>query len=255
MRTRPGVLSEARRLGEGHPSLATILASMLSVACCLFFTTCGLEDVYYFSPPGFENQSGVLKLTHNTVNTEASFIGYKIYYRVYSENNATAAEDDRTAIVNAAGLETATPEGILSKMTSLGFKPIYINSQLNEPLPLLKPKSTSVAEVFSIHYPTASDWYYLAPGDDEETILADPTTYADHFLVRYPLKSDVTSLESFNSAYSVSDPDYDSTIASESRDNVNFVFFAIAYGFDITKSIYSLPADLGSVIAGYTIQY
>lgn len=249
------MLSEARRLGEGRPCLATIIGFLLAVACCLLFTTCGLEDVYYFSPPGFENQSGVLKLTHNTVNTEASFIGYKIYYRVYSANNAAAAEDDRTAIVNAAGLETATPEGILSKMTSLGFKPIYINSQLNEPLPLLKPSSTSISEAFYIHPTGPGDWYYLAPGDDEETILDDPTTYADHFLVRYPIKSDVTILESFNSAYSVSEPDYDSTdVASKSSDKVYFVFFAIAYGFDITKSVYSLPADLGSAIE-YSIQY
>jgi len=224
--------SRGRRLGEGRrftrlPSFgASVTIWLILVFPLLTLTGCGIDqNLVYYSPPGFVPGGGnIVTLTHNSSNVD-SFLGYDIYYRAYSILND--ADSARVAIENASNLTTATPEGVLSQLTSKGFKKIYLASNPSvSPTPLL-----SGATTYTIQILQATNWYYTSD-----------VASTQNYLIR-----GIGSLgKSFNDTYLAADPDTSTASDLVTGSTIYIVAFAVAYGYDFTKltSIYSLPASL-----------
>lgn len=232
--------NENARKGEGTSRLKGILVGCIAAPLlCLSLSTCGLDSIVYYSQPSFSYDGGLLTLNHNTANTEF-FLGYDIYYRVYSD--VSVADTDRLEIESATSSTTGTPETAIAKMIGLQFKKIYLASAPTiEPTPLLKVDTPTSSTTFNIYMQgstSSSNWYF--------TTAADPTQLE---IVRGTgTVNSATGLgQSFNSSYSViSDTDYDSTTtAAGSGGTIHFVFFAVAYGYNINKlaAVYSYPTS------------
>jgi hypothetical protein len=249
--------NDPRRIGEGERPLLSVSLSRLSatLAATLALCSCGLETVTYFTAPSFVSLGSTLKLTHSIENTDSDFIGYDIFYRAYRDQSK--ASDDKSTIDNLIGQSTATPQSTLQQIKNLGFQMIRLSTNPSiDQLPLFRvtAKSTQVYYLISINLLNqAGDWYY--------TVSTDPSSSAGIGIVR-------STESSFNSLYAATDKDYnglakDGTTAdsspSLSGDTVYFVFYAIAYGYDISKptaGIYSMPASLSSeTLASYTLAF
>jgi hypothetical protein len=198
--------------------------------------------VYYYSSPGFVLGGNIITLTHNTANTAGNFfLGYDLYYRAYStESDAQTA---RQTIESASSATTSTPESVLAQLISAGFKKVYLASNPTvPPTPLLAGATT-----YTIQFPNASstvNWYYTT------NLTADTNDVTQQIQI---VRGIGASGESFNYQYASGDLDYASTtMAVTSGMQVHLVFFAIAYGFDVTNmaSIYSYPASLYQEVGG-----
>ena len=228
------------RRGErkSHPgSLLRLALCCLVVYPSIILNGCGLESVNYYSPPGFQYGGNIITLTHNSDNSDSSFLGYDIYYRAYY--SLTEADSARNSIESVSNSTTSTPESVLSKMTSeLSFKKIFLASAPTvTQTPLLKGGKT-----YYFYFPNATsttDWYYVTSSDSAQIQIVRAT-------------GDTTG-QSFNDLYLVGDVDYGSTSNGVgSGKAVYIVAFAVAYGYDYSKlaSIYSFPASLYEPIGG-----
>ncbi len=175
-----------------------------------------------------------MSLTHNTANdSDASFLGYEIYYRVY--DNSDTADSDRKAIEAVINQSLATPDSCMSKLDSLKYRRMT-NAAGSDERPRFRT-SIFIGGKLIIYY-GASGWDIadVAPdGDDIKRWTKD----------------------SFNSAYSPGDEDYAGSTILTSGSSAYFVFFAVAYGFDIPagfKEINSIPRGTGNIIS-VTISY
>lgn len=243
-RNRPGKRAGEGRLGSGPRPALTFSCNSLALwalfsipSLCL--AGCGLETVTYYSPPSFSYGSNILTLTHNASNSIA-FLGYDIYYRAYISQ--TEADTARQTIEISTGSTSSTPESVLNLMTTNGFKKIYLASNpLTAPTPLL-PVTSGTTPSFTILMPRDSqstNWYYTVSTDSSN----NPTQ-----IVR---GINLSANNSFNYQYAVNDLDYGSTSGSVTAGGtVNFVFFAVAYGYNFTTltSIYSFPQSLYSSV-------
>jgi hypothetical protein len=217
-------------IGEGRRAL-----SALAAACLCLLAGCGLETTIYYNQPTFVNSGGAFKLTHNTANTDSSFRGYNLYYRVYQSST------DATAIVSyiSSTLQDTnnyTPASAVSLLTgSRGFVRILAgNSNTNtksDSVPLYPIPNTALATYFSLipdRTTSTTDWYYTVDG----ATTPQTTVVRNNGLT-------------FNSQYATSDIDYVGATSALTGDTVYIVIFAVAYGFDFSSSsspvIYSLP--------------
>lgn len=220
----------ANRGGPLRLALASLsAASALAASLC----SCGIETVQIYSAPSLVYSGGSLTLTHDSGNAiDGTFLGYEIYYRVYdnSAENIQKATDDRKAVEALAALESSTPDACMGKLASLGFKRLKDANGLDS-RPLF---AISADSVFTIGLPASADWYYYG--------ASTSTTY--HAISRWI--SEPTDIVSFVSTagYVPGDSDYTGSYIISS-DTINIVFFAVAYGFDITtlSTIESLPAS------------
>jgi hypothetical protein len=217
------------RVGPRRLALASLSAvSALAASLC----SCGIETVQIYSAPSLVDTGLSLTLTHNPNNaTDGTFLGYEIYYHVYDDSvdNANKATDDRKAVEALAAQESATPDGCISKLSSLGFKRLKDANGLDG-RPLFAIASDSV---FSIGIRPNEDWYYYG--------ASSPATH--HAVSRWISEpSDTVSFVS-SSGYASGDSDY--TGSNMTSGTIHVVFFAVAYGFDIAtlSTIESLPAS------------
>jgi hypothetical protein len=224
-------------VGEGHSStFQSHKFSIFFILASLVITGCGLDSTVFYSPPTFINGGNTIILTHNPANTDASFLGYEVYYRVYAADingNSTNADADLATITSTQDTSLYTPTSAFQKLnTGLGFVRIAALStggtSVLGVLPLFKYISFS-ANVFTIQPIGTANWYYYSDSVGTQTII-----------VRNDLNHD-----SFNFYYGNNDIDYyDKTPTIGPSGNICVVFFAVAYGFDFTAStptIYSLP--------------
>jgi hypothetical protein len=253
-----------RRIGEGPsraPS-APLFRGALILSSALLVSNCGLENVSFYTPPTFQNYSGVLRLTHSTANTDSTFLGYNVYYKAYADPKKAGSE--KASVEAALGLATSTPESSLNQIKGLGFKPVYLASKPdNETLPLLSVPDAdkSTGRYFSISLTANSD-----PANWSFTDSTDPSTAAGTEIVRSTAKSKDGQYvgNSFNGEYVVGDKDYDGSVADSTApisspygSTIHFVFFAVAYGYDLVKirDIYSMPVSLDGEPVEYFIPY
>jgi hypothetical protein len=177
-------------------------------------------------------------LTHNPANSDSNFLGYDVYYRAYG--TLADADTARISIENAANLTTSTPEGVLSQMTSLGFKKIYLYPNYSvPPTPLFSGSTTYTIQ--TIGGTISTNWYYVT------------TSSAVHIQIIRATGNSNVPYDSFNYQYGIGDSDYASTTMGVTAGNPVFIVaFAVAYGFDFTKltPIYSFPASLYQEIGG-----
>jgi hypothetical protein len=243
-----GGRGELPRLPKPVAAIVRRAALCLAIAGALCSTaSCGLESVFYYSPPGFNFGGNIITLTHNSANV-VSFLGYDIYYRAFG--TLLEADTARTTIETASSLTTSTPESVISLMTGTQ-KFIKVCAATTAPTPLTTPtpllKIADNLNSYSIQLPSNSsttNWYYTT------NLTANPNDPAE----QSPIARGVTTYgQSFNYQYVVGDLDYGSTTtAVTSGQHVYLVFFAVAYGYDFTKltSIYSFPASLYQAIGG-----
>jgi hypothetical protein len=207
------------RSRAGEASFFFIPAMLLALA------SCGIETVSIYEAPGFSEDGGLLKLTHDSANdSDPSFSGYEIYYRAYQDSSA--ADTDRTAIQDYIDLETSTPDSCITKLESLKYKRIR-NYQGKDVRPLFSPSTAT----FNLYY-TSGDWYVAEFPSGEQSVTRSIGS-------------------SFQSQYETDDEDYSGSEGRTSGGTVHFVVFAVAYGLDVTSSfneIYSFPAGIGSTI-------
>lgn len=228
--------------GMGRRGRRRILGLALALAC-LGLAGCGLETVSYYGDPGFYYSGNVLTVTHNTSNNDGNFLGYDIYYRAYP--SSTTADTARAAIESAISSTSATPESVISQMKSAGFVKMYLGSSpTSAPTPLIKVASGDLSSAVKYNFTflnssSSTNWYYAASSDSS-------TQYE---VVR---GLGLKSYNSFNYPYQIGDTDYSSSnVAVSSKGTVYLVFFAVAYGYDISKlsSTYSFPAALYETIS------
>jgi hypothetical protein len=233
-----------KKAGEGRRRFlrhVPCLAFVIALSLCL--STCGLEVVSYYGDPGFAYVGNAFTVTHNTANTE-NFLGYDVYYHAYQTE--TLADTARATIESAISSSSSTPESVLTKMTSAGFVKIYnALTPTVSPTPLCKVSTTSSAVKFTFTMDSSTtNWYY----NSTDASLSGQTIEVVRGL-------GTTTDSSFNDSYLASNSDYSySTAAVTSGGTVYLVFFAIAYGYDISSlsSIYSFPTSLYQTIS-YTI--
>jgi hypothetical protein len=205
---------------SGFP-LRLNLAVILAIST-LAFNGCGIENgVTYYSPPDFAYAGNLITLRHNSDNSDASFLGYDIYYRAYV--SLVEANTARSSIESATNSTTSTPESVLSLLSSSGFKKINLASAPTvTQTPLLKEGPNTFYFHLSSNSPT-DNWYYTtndAPATQVEIVRS--TGYGD----------------SFNEPYQVGDIDYGST--SNGVPSGEYVFidaFAVAYGYNFSPPL------------------
>jgi hypothetical protein len=230
------------RTNRGGPrplALASLSAvSALAASLC----SCGIETVQIYSAPSLVDSGGSLTLTHDSDNAiDGTFLGYEIYYHIYDDSvdNAKKATDDRKAVESLAAQESSTPDACIEKLSSLGFKRLKDANGLDG-RPIFAIASDSV---FTIGFPPNEDWYYYG--------ASSPATH--HEVTRWISEpSDIVSFVS-SAGYAPSDSDY--TGSSMTGGTIHVVFFAVAYGFDITtlSTIESLPASTYTEISLYVV--
>ncbi|MBL8966093.1 MAG: hypothetical protein JNG85_03730 [Spirochaetaceae bacterium] len=194
---------------------------------------CGIDSYSYYYPPSVANSGdNNLYLTHSTNNSDAAFLGYEIYYRVFEDK--AKADGIASAIYSAANSSSTAPSVLQNQLTS-GTFPSYYGYAFNPirepsaayPLPLLKVGDGSN---FRVALSAEGDW----------------TLYINNASVGSPVKraSGKTFYDSSPGAtWSGTDVDYSgSTVASSTT--LYLVAFGIAYGFDIgtIKTTTSMPA-------------
>jgi hypothetical protein len=221
MRTSRGGL---RPLALASLSAASVLAASLF--------SCGIETVQIYSPPTLVDTGGSLTLTHDTDNAiDGTFLGYEIYYHVYdnSADNIQKASDDRKAVEALAAQASSTPDACIDKLSSLGFKRIKDAGGLDS-RPLFAIAADSV---FTIVLPPNASWYYYGAA----------TSATHHEVSRWI--SEPGDIVSFVSTSGYASGDSDFTGSNMTSGTIHVVFFAVAYGFDITtlSTIESLPAS------------
>jgi hypothetical protein len=223
--------------------LRVLSAAIVSIS----LTTCGIETITIFNAPGFASPSqNQLTLTHDPSNNSASFSGYEIYYRAFDTQDA--ADLARTTIERAAALVTATPENCISLLASTGFTRMY--DVLGE------DGQGGIRPLFAL---TAGD-QAISPPVHFDLILdfsssANPP-YANWFFTKSSAPNTQIQVTrsvsvpgatvSFETSYS-SGADYTGA-GSVSGQDIYFVFFAVAYGVDVSSTsfsnTYSLPASI-----------
>jgi hypothetical protein len=212
--------NRVRRLGEGG------LALLAAAACILALAGCGLETTIYYDKPTFINNGSSFILTHNTANTDSSFHGYELYYRVYDDSSKAAT--DLAFINSMQDTSSYSPITAFSSLTgSRGF--VRLRDVDNNDFPLFPIAVPSVATKFIIlpdNSSTSVNWSYTT----------DPVT-TETELLRY-------NGDSFNSVYATGDTDFSGTTV-QLGNTVYIVMFAVAYGFDFSSTssttIYSFP--------------
>lgn len=200
-------------------------------------SSCGLESSTYYYTPSFyfSGTSGPIVLQHNTANTDSSFLGYEVYYRVYygNDDGYDEAEADYVMISSTVqNTDVYTPTTALNKLKAQGFVRLLSDTDYETYFHTTSSSSTK----FTIQLDSSvRDWYFIDSSDSSGTKTAV-----------YRSKSSSSSRAdavSFNTKYSSGDADYDSSTTCNSGDDLYIVMFAVAYGFDLTSSgaIYSLP--------------
>jgi hypothetical protein len=240
------------RSGEAYLSPAAVFAFLvLFFISCLSLAGCGLESSVYYSLPTFyiSGNSFPVTLTHNTANSDSSFLGYDVYYRVYFDPNA--ATTDLAVITAVNDINSYTPSSALAKLRGMGFVRLQSLGQttsistptLNQTSPLFHVANNGIASTYLIMFnSTGSNWYnvynwYYTVSDDNNVQQTQ--------LVRNI--STTGALVSFNSAYSVGQLDYADISHSppSGSSQIYIILFAVAYGFDFTSTssstIYSFP--------------
>jgi hypothetical protein len=209
------------------------LAAVASAALCL--SGCGLESVTYYSPPTFAYAGNILTLTHNSDNSDSSFLGYDIYYRAFG--TLAEANTARASIESATNATTSTPESVLALLAANSFKKVYrATAPTTAPSPLLDEGATTYY-MYLANDSSTTNWYYITNIDATHVEIVRGTGNGD----------------SFNDSYLAGDVDYGSTTMSvTSKGSVYIVAFAVAFGYDFTnlKSTYSFPASLYQPIGG-----
>jgi hypothetical protein len=205
--------------------------------------------VTYYQAPAFTYAGYAITLTHNTANTASTFLGYNIYYHAYQTQ--TLADTARQTIESAISSSSSTPQSVLASMTNQGFVEIYnASTPTVSPTPLCSVSSSAATTAVNFNFlmdntSIATNWYYTASTDSSST---------HHYVVR-ALPTVVAPYNSFNYTYQTSDSDYASTNNAVTAGGIVYlVFFAVAYGYDIStlSSIYSFPTSLWQSIA-YTL--
>jgi hypothetical protein len=193
--------------------------------------------------------SNAFTLTHNTANNTATFLGYDIYYHAYQTQ--TPADTARQLIESATYSTSSTPQSVLASMTSAGFIKIYnASAPTVAPTPLCGVSGSNINTGVSFNFlmdstSIATNWYYTISTDSSST---------HHYIVR-ALPTVTPPNNSFNYSYQSGDADYTPTNnAVTPGGTVYLVFFAVAYGYDIStlSSFFSLPTSLGASIP-YTL--
>lgn len=222
-----------------------ISALALLLFTTLWLSTCGLEVVSYYGDPGFASAgSNAFTLTHNTANSDY-FLGYDVYYRAYQ--TSTLADTARVTIESAISSSSSTPESVISQMTSAGFVKMYLaSSPLSPPTPLCSVSSSYLSTAVKFNFTmdsSTANWYYTNSTDSGSTKV-------------YVVRGLGTSTNnSFSYKYVSGDADYTlSNNAVTSGQTVYLVFFAVAYGYNISSltSIYSVPTSLYTTMS-YTL--
>jgi len=239
------------RGGEpGSRRLAQLLASLFAAASILALNTCGIDTpVTIFSPPSFSLPSpNELVLIHNTANNSAGgFSGYEIYYQAFDTD--AAASNAEQYVEAATALVSATPEYCNNVLMSHGYTRIC-DAAGNDGVGGLRPlfrvstaeQTAGTAVEFDLFLdstststtPPNATWYY--------TKSTSPTTQVQ---VTRSISSPGVSPVSFEDSYSNGN-DYKGA-GSAARSPIYFVFFAVAFGMDVSSSSfaynYSLPAS------------
>jgi len=242
----------------------------------LSLTTCGIETVTTLQPPLFTNTgNNLLSLTHNTSNSDSNSLkGYEIYYRAFGGPQAqTNADAARTAIEQATATSTSSPETVLALLVSSGFtrmfdangtdgvngtRPLFyvsaseittaVTYQLFLDFTNPPPNSTvtlagNISPLCSSSY---SSWYFTRS-------IAIPTTW--HVSISRAISTSGSPI-SFESNYSPPDVDYNGPAVQGGSSSLYFVFFALAYGLDLSSGsfsfLYSFPTSLYTSI-GYAL--
>jgi hypothetical protein len=239
----PGI---RERVGGGKAARrSSWIWALCGLAVPLSLTTCGIETITIFSPPSF-TQTGANQITlvHNTANGDSSFSGYEIYYRAFDDQ--AAADSARGKIETAASLITATPEYCNSLLASLGFTRMY-DANGNDGIAGTRPlfvitaadRATAVQfdlilDASSSGSPPSATWYYTRKDSPTNQIRVTRSI------------STLGQPVSFEGSYSPGS-DY-SGAGAASGQGIYFVFFAVAYGLNVSSSAfansYSLPASL-----------
>ncbi len=216
------------RLGKESAGRRQALSLATALAAAALLASCGLETVVIYESPGFTDDAGRLTLSHDAANeSDPSFLGYEIYYRAY--DSSEAADTDRKAIEAAIDQDSATPDSCMSKLESLKFRRMT-NAVGSDERPRFRT-SIFIADKLAIFY-GASGWDIADVAPDEDDIKR-------------------WTSQSFNSTYYPDDEDYAGSSTLVSPNPAYFVFFAVAYGFDIVsgfKEVHSYPKGTGNVV-------
>ena len=192
------------------------------VTLCIITISCGLPTTEYLYPPAiFSSTGGVLVIEHDKRNIDepdvySIFQGYEIYYRVFdNSDNATNSYSyisnmKSTNVINTANyykyypLKHGKDVSPLIKVSDNTYTYYYLKMLLGETWTLIGDDPASTTILDSVVRNTSEDFYLY-------------------------------------SKYEVGDLDYDGSNSSPSK--VYIVFFAFAYGFDLStmENVYSDP--------------
>lgn len=228
--------------------------AILGLGIALFLGACGLETYLVLEPAiNYSSTGTTLSFGHNTANTDASFLGYEVYYRLYPGSySSPAVPAQATTDISAIASKTSAASGadqVKALLVTRGFKrmssqsgsPSSVTTQGNPPLVVIPSASTGTAGII-----TTMD---LTDGSMSTLVLGTTKTCA-----RFVQDSGSTHYLPFSDA-TYNDQDCDSTNHS-SPDYVDgnnkmtypyLVAYVLAYALqsDFTDT-YSYPIILNS---------
>jgi hypothetical protein len=238
----PPYIRECPIGGAPFPVLRRIVYLGFVLFAALAVSSCGLESsTYYYTPSfTFSGTSGPIVLQHNTANTDSSFLGYEVYYRVYyndaAGNGYEAADADYVMISSTVqNTDVYTPTTALNKLKAQGFVRLLSDTDYETYFHTTSSSSTK----FTIQLDNSvRDWYFIDSSDSSTQTAIYRNTGSTGV--------------SFNTTYTSGDDDYDSSTTIGSGKEIYIVMFAVAYGFDLSSSgaIYSLPVVCSNTSTG-----
>jgi hypothetical protein len=236
--------------GQGRARTAACLA-VAAVAAVLAGGSCGLPDAYYLAPPNAPQASPLDY--HFTITTSASseveFRGYELYYKVYTDAAAVAAD------VNLGAGVPGTEALVAAKFLSVCRGPALLPasggaatdaSPDSRTLPLIPIATADRSSSFTILVnvnptlgDTGSTFDYTSPTTGEIQQEIDRHASASPGCKAF-------SFEPGN--YQPTDADGGFLAAAPSVTQVYIAMYSVSYGLLDTTPIYSSPVYMGYLL-------
>lgn len=221
--------------------------TVILIFLCMYITTCGISDIpLYDSASIIEIAPGVIKVSHNA-NSDQTFIGYHVYYKLYDSADITTISADKSYITDTTkypSITTITGKGYRELVTVKFTGTTFIATEKT-----LKPQIKTSPKTYYFDFSagtqvyngkstlTSTNFIYgINENKSYQALLIEEDTGTTTILHRMLNEGQFKPFFDTQTqpSYSSSDPDVASMIGTtfSPGDKINIVLAVIPYGVD-----------------------
>lgn len=231
----------------------TVALAGLALGAALLLGACGLETYLYLEAPGNYSSGTTLVFQHSTANTDANFLGYEVYYRLYPGKDSSTVPSQATTDISAISAKISAASGADQVIALLKTKGFARMSNQTASLPVTSSGNPPFAPIPSSLTGTAGVRCTIDLGTSLAVITAPSTPDVSYYCARSVLSSDSSHYLPFsNATYDSADCDSSNAgdsayVASGLMTHPYLVAYALAYDYLFPDpAAYSYPGLLNS---------